>query len=61
MPLCLFWSVWWERNSKAIVDKENSIHRIKLIFFCVIFGLGLLFLCQGPPSIVDFVDWVQSD
>ena len=40
-------------------DKENSVHRIKLIFF-VIFGLGLLFLCQVPSSIVDFENWVGS-
>ena len=33
-PLCLFWTIWKERNSKVFVNIEHSIHRIKLNFFC---------------------------
>ena len=33
-PLCIFWSVWKERNLLAFENEELSLHRLKYSFGC---------------------------
>ena len=33
-PLCIFWTVWKERNRIAFDNEELSMHRLKKIFVC---------------------------
>ena len=58
MPLCHFQILWRERNCRTFEDKENHVHRIKLKFLYNLWTWSFNLMCQGPPSIVDFVDWV---
>ena len=32
VPLCLFWTIWKEMNSKVFENNKHFIHRIKLNF-----------------------------
>ena len=59
-PLCLFWKIWKERNSRAFEIKEHSIHRIKFNFLCNLWAWSNLFITLDPSSIVDFVGWIGS-
>ena len=43
-PLCLFWTIWKEMNSRGFENKEYSVHRIKINFFFLIFGHGPIYL-----------------
>ena len=59
-PLCLFWIVWKERNSRAFENEEQSIHGCKSFFLCNLWAWTRGFFGSGPPSIVDFVDWLGA-
>ena len=59
-PLCIFWSVWKERNRLAFGDEDLSLQRLKYSFVC-----NLLFWVRGSlaeslSSLVSFVDWIDS-
>ena len=57
-PLCLFWIVWKERNSRAFENEEHSFHMCKSFFLCNLWAWTKGFFGSGPPSVVDFVDWL---
>ena len=59
-PLCPFWTIWKERNSKAFNSKEHSVQGIKLSFLCNLWAWSKLFIALSPSSTVDFVDWMGS-
>ena len=59
--LCLFWTVWCERNRRAYKNQEAVVHRIKLNFLYNPWAWSFVFLVKGPSSIVDFVDWLCPD
>ena len=44
-PLCLFWSVWRERNTIVFDEEDISMHRMKFSFFLIIGGHGLIHVC----------------
>ncbi|KAL6331568.1 hypothetical protein AAG906_011508 [Vitis piasezkii] len=48
-PLCLFWTVWKERNMIVFDNEVLSILRMKNSF---VYG--------GPCSLINFVDWLGS-
>ena len=58
-PLCLFWIVWKERNSRAFENEEQSIHGCKSFFLCNLWAWTRGFFGSGPPFVVDFVDWLD--
>ena len=39
-PLCLFWTLWKERNKAAFENETPSVHRLKSTFVCTC-GHGL--------------------
>ena len=43
-PLCLFWTIWCERNTIAFENEEVLGHQMKTSFFYVISGPGLFYV-----------------
>ena len=54
--LCLFWTVWNERNSKAFDNEGRSIQGLKSSFACNLWAWYKLHVIPSPLSFVDFVE-----
>ena len=63
-PLCLFWIVWKERNSRVFENEEHSVQGCKSLFFCNLWawtkGFFFSFFYSSPLSFVVFVDLLGS-
>ena len=59
-PLCLFWTVWKERNMIVFDNEVLSILRMKNSFVCNLFSWAKSCLDGGPCSLINFVDWLGS-
>ncbi|KAJ9696951.1 hypothetical protein PVL29_008942 [Vitis rotundifolia] len=59
-PLCIFWSVWKERNSLAFGNVELSLQRLKYSFVSSLWCWVRASLGANPSSIVSFLDWLGS-
>ena len=57
-PLCLFWTVWKERNMIVFDNEVLSILRMKNSFVCNLFSWAKSCLDGGPCSLINFVDWL---
>ena len=56
--LCLFWTIWKERNRRSFENVELSIQRLKYLFLCNLLSWTKLFIGERLTSIVDFIDWL---
>ena len=59
-PLCLFWTVWKERNGIAFENKEFSIQRLKYSFVSNFWSWAKPCIDEGPTSLINFFDWLDS-
>ena len=59
-PLCIFWTVWKVRNKIAFEDDVLSIQTLESSFIYFLWSKMKLFIINGPPSLVGFIDWVGS-
>ena len=59
-PLCLFWTVWKERNSRTFDNEGRSIQGLKSSFACNLWAWCKLHLVPSPLSFVDFVECLGS-
>ena len=59
-PLCLFWSVWRERNRRAFENCECSYHSLKSYFLYLFWDWVRLYIGEGSLSMLDFVDWLEA-
>ena len=59
-PLCLFWTVWKERNMIVFANEVLSIQKMKNSFVYNLFSWAKSCLEVGPISLVNFVDWLGS-
>ena len=57
-PLCLFWTVWLERNRAAFEDVVPSAHRMKVTFLCTLWSWAILYSVDNTDSLVDFLAWL---
>ena len=59
--LCIFWTLWKERNRREFENTEQLVHSLKSLFMIkLLHGLGCMLL-KGTLSLFDFVDWVESN
>ena len=56
-PLCLFWSVWDDKNRIAFENEEISIQKINS-FVCNFWFLTKLFIDEGLLPLINFFDWL---
>ena len=57
-PLCLFWTVWKARNRIVFRDDIMSIQKLKSLFIFLLWMEAKLFIENGHPTLVGFIDWV---
>ena len=53
--LCLFWTLWKERNKVAFEDEAPSVHRLKSTFLCTLWSWAKLSRVDNLDSLVDFL------
>ena len=53
-PLCLFWTLWKERNRATFEDEAPFVHRLKSIFLCTLLSWAKLNSVDNLDSLVDF-------
>ena len=59
-PLCLFWTIWKERNRRYFENVELPIQRLKYLFLCNLLTWMKLFIGERLMSTIDFIDWLDS-
>ena len=57
-PLCIFWTIWRERNRLVFEDVNISVNRMKYTFLCNLWSWVNLYSVEKPRSLVDFLTWV---
>ena len=57
-PICLFWTLWKERNKEAFENETFSVHRLKSTFVCILWLWVKLNSIDNLDSLVDFFDLV---
>ena len=55
-PLCLFWTVWKERNRVAFENEDFFIQRSKYSFVCNLWSWSKLCIAEGPNSLINFFE-----
>lgn len=59
VPLCLFWTIWKEKNMRAFENIEKGDQAIKQSFVYVFCGWVRVYI--GDSSLLlDFIDWLSS-
>ena len=59
-PLCIFWSIWKERNGRAFEDRESSDQTIQSSFLYIFWDWVRVYMGDSVTSLIDFVDWLDS-
>ena len=54
-PLCIFWTIWRERNRLVFEDENISVNRMKYTY---LWSWVNLYSVEKPRSLVDFLTWV---
>ena len=60
VPLCIFWTIWKERNHIACRDGTLAIQRLKHSFVCNLWSWNSLYIGKESSSLIDFLEWVAS-
>ena len=58
--LCIFWSIWKERNGRAFEDRESSDQTIQSSFLYIFCDWVRVYMGDSVTSLIDFVDWLDS-
>ena len=59
-PLCIFWTMWKERNLIVFDNEELSIQILKNSFLCNLWSWSRVSVDMCPVSLVSFIDWLGS-
>ena len=57
-PLCLFWTLWNERNRADFENETPSVHRIKSTFLFTLWSWATLYSVDNLNSLVEFLTWL---
>ena len=57
-PLCLFWTLWKERNRVAFENEAPSTHGMKSVFLFTLWSWAKLYSVDNLNSLVRFLTWL---
>ncbi|WJZ89560.1 hypothetical protein VitviT2T_008772 [Vitis vinifera] len=60
IPLCIFWTVWKERNRLAFRGGVVNIQRLKSSFVCNLWNWAKVYLGEESFSLIGFLEWIAS-
>ena len=61
IPLCIFWTVWKERNRLAFRGGELNIQKLKNSFVCSLWSWARLYIGKERMSLIGFLEWLASN
>ena len=57
-PLCIFWTLWMERNRVVFENEVPSAHRMKSFFLFSLWSWAKMYSVDNVNSLVDFLTWM---
>ena len=57
-PLCIFWTLWMERNRVVFENEVPSAHRMKSFFLFSLWLWAKLYSVDNLNSLVGFLTWM---
>ena len=57
-PLCLFWSIWCERNRMTFDNEAFYVYRLKSSFICNFLSWFNVFSEDRDRFLLDFLTWM---
>ena len=57
VPLCVFWCIWWERNSRSFEGKERNLMEVKGTVLRTLLDWSKAAGIISFSSILDFLDF----
>ena len=57
-PLCIFWTLWLERNRVVFENEAPSAHRMKSFFLFTLWSWTKLYSVDNLNSLVGFLSWM---
>ena len=61
IPLCIFWTVWKERNRLAFRGGFLSIQKLKNSFVCNMWSWARVYIGEESSSLLGFLEWLASN
>ncbi|WJZ93749.1 hypothetical protein VitviT2T_012666 [Vitis vinifera] len=61
IPLCIFWTVWKERNRLAFRGGFLSIQKLKNSFVCNLWSWARVYIGEESSSLIGFLEWLASN
>ena len=60
IPLCIFWTVWKERNRLAFRGGALNIQKLKNYFVCNLWNWAKVYLGEESFSLIGLLEWIAS-
>ena len=60
IPLCIFWTVWKERNRLAFKGGVLNIQKLKNSFVCTLWSWARVYIGEESSSFVGFFEWLAT-
>ena len=57
VPLCVFWCIWWERNSRSFEGKERNLMEVKGTVLRTLLDWSKAAGIISFSSVLDFLDY----
>ncbi|KAJ9671525.1 hypothetical protein PVL29_025297 [Vitis rotundifolia] len=60
IPLCIFWTIWKERNRLAFRGGSIAIQRLKNSFVCNLWSWAKVYMGEESSSLLGFLEWLAA-
>ncbi|RVX01805.1 hypothetical protein CK203_024318 [Vitis vinifera] len=60
IPLCIFWTVWKERNRLAFRGGSLAIQKLKNSFVCNLWSWARVYMGEESSSLIGFLEWLAA-